>query len=68
MGAGRVQQKIVITPSVDNTMNIFNYAVRYLWILTCTNYQENYWDQVKENEKWFKMVERILMKGKRSKG
>lgn len=64
MGAGRVQQKIVITPSVDNTMNIFNYAVRYLWILTRTNYQENYWGQVKENEKWFKMVERILMKGK----
>jgi len=49
-------------------MNIFNYAVRYLWILTCTNYQENYWDQVKENEKWFKIVERILMKGKKSKG
>lgn len=64
MGAGRVQQKIVITPSVDNTMNLFNYAARYLWILACTNYQENYWDRVKENEKWFKMVERILMKGK----
>jgi len=49
-------------------MNIFNYAARYLWVLAGTNYQENYWDQVKENEKWFKIVERILMKGKKSKG
>jgi len=45
-------------------MNIFNYAVRYLWVLACTNYQENYWDQVEENEKWFTIVERMLMKGK----
>lgn len=38
-------------------MNYINYILRYLFVMGQVAYEENYWDQVRFNEAWWKMVE-----------
>lgn len=38
-------------------MNFINYLFRYLFVMAQVAYEENYWDQVRFNEVWWKMVE-----------
>lgn len=40
-------------------MNFLNYLFRYLFVMGQVAYEENYWDQVKFNEAWGKVVEGI---------
>lgn len=40
-------------------MNFLNYFLRYLFVMGQVAYEENYWDQVRFNEVWLKVVEKI---------
>lgn len=46
-------------------MNFIVYTLRYLFVMGQVAYEENYWDQVRFNEVWWGVVERMSKETKK---